>query len=129
MKRLTIFTPTYNRGDLIVRVYRSLCQQTCKNFEWLIVDDGSTDHTRTIVAQWIKDKKINIRYIYQQNGGKMRAHNTGVKNSNTELFLCVDSDDYLVENAVEEISDLWCRVKNEKISGIVALKGYDELTT
>ena len=99
--RLTVFTPTYNRRELLTRAYKSLTKQTIKDFEWLIVDDGSTDHTDDEVKKWIDDGIIHIRYHYRENGGKMRAHNTGVGLADTELFLCLDSDDYLVENAVE----------------------------
>lgn len=100
---LTIFTPTYNRGNLLERLYQSLITQKCREFEWLIVDDGSTDNTAEIVEELIKEKKINIRYIYKENGGKHTAHNVAVANAVGELFLCVDSDDQLVSNAVETI--------------------------
>ena len=69
MKTLTIFTPAYNRAHTIGRTYESLCRQTCKDFEWLIVDDGSTDNTRQLVEEWIAENKIPIRYIFQENQG------------------------------------------------------------
>ena len=78
---ITIFTPTYNRAYTLPRVYKSLCLQTCKDFEWLIVDDGSEDETQTLVEKWIKDNVIKIRYYKQKNGGKQRAHNVGVEKS------------------------------------------------
>lgn len=92
---LTIFTPTFNRAELLKRVYDSLLRQREKNFSWLIVDDGSTDNTKEVVEEWLREGRINIQYEYQENGGKMRAHNQGVNLCNTELFLCLDSDDFL----------------------------------
>ena len=101
--KLTIFTPTYNRKELLKRAYDSLRAQTCKDFCWLIVDDGSTDDTASAVEEWTKEGIIPIEYLYFENGGKMRAHNRGVENCRTEWFLCLDSDDRLVPDAVEEI--------------------------
>ena len=101
--KLTIFTPTYNRKELLKRAYESLRAQTCKDFCWLIVDDGSTDDTASAVEEWGREGIIPIEYLYFENGGKMRAHNRGVENCRTEWFLCLDSDDRLVPDAVEEI--------------------------
>lgn len=127
MKKLTIFTPTYNRAYILGKLYESLINQTCKDFIWFIVDDGSKDDTKTLVNDWIKENKIEIKYIFQQNGGKMRAHNTGVKNCETELFLCVDSDDYIIENAVEKILNHSQELlKKEDLSAIVAYRGKNE---
>lgn len=127
---LTIFTPTFNRAELLKRVYDSLLRQREKNFSWLIVDDGSTDNTKEVVEEWLREGRINIQYEYQENGGKMRAHNQGVNLCNTELFLCLDSDDFLTEDAVEII--LSCYEKkikgNPKYGGIVAHKGEDVKT-
>jgi len=75
MVRLSLFTPTYNRAYILPKLYESLCKQTCNDFEWLIVDDGSTDNTKELVDEWIGEWRIAIRYVYQQNGGKMRAFN------------------------------------------------------
>ena len=101
--KLTIFTPTYNRKELLKRAYESLKAQTCKDFCWLIVDDGSADDTASSVEEWTKEGIIPIEYLYFENGGKMRSHNRGVENCRTEWFLCLDSDDRLVPDAVEEI--------------------------
>lgn len=101
---LTIFTPTYNRGYILPRLYNSLRLQSCKNFEWVIVDDGSTDNTYELVQNWITQNKIKIRYYQQPNQGKPMAHNLGVKKAEGKLFTCVDSDDYLTLDAVEIIS-------------------------
>ena len=103
MKTLTIFTPAYNRAHTIGRTYESLCRQTCKDFEWLILDDGSQDNTRQLVESWIAEDKIPIRYIYQQNQGMHGAHNTAYRNITTELNTCIDSDDYMPDDAVEKI--------------------------
>lgn len=97
MKRLTIFTSTYNRAYTLPKLYDSLCEQTCQDFEWLVVDDGSTDHTKELVKGWINEKNICIRYFFQENGGKMRAYNKAISLTETELFVCIDSDD-LLEN-------------------------------
>ncbi|MEG1820888.1 MAG: glycosyltransferase family A protein [Malacoplasma sp.] len=125
MKRsITIFTPTYNRAYILTELYKSLYSQSCLDFEWLIVDDGSTDNTKELVSKWILENKIAIKYIFQNNGGKMRAHNTGVKNCVTELFICVDSDDYIARKSIDNILRFWsnCKNKNE-LSGIIAYKG------
>ncbi|MDR1679069.1 MAG: glycosyltransferase [Prevotellaceae bacterium] len=128
MYKLTIFTPTYNRAYILGQLYDSLCRQTKPDFKWLIVDDGSTDNTRELVEQWQAEQKIDMRYIWQENGGKMRAHNNAVLHCETELFICVDSDDYLTANAVELIYSKWEEVKSlSNISGIVAYRGWAEL--
>ena len=90
MKEITIFTPTYNRLYSMKRLYRSLINQTNKDFIWLIVDDGSTDKTEEYVREWINNNKIEIRYLYQKNQGKQVAHNLAVENCNTDFFICVD---------------------------------------
>ena len=127
---LTVFTPTYNRKELLGRVYQSLLAQTCRDFCWLIVDDGSTDDTKQTVQGWIEEKQIPVTYIYRENGGKMRAHNTGVEHCTTELFMCLDSDDYLPADAVECLTDTWKDARQEdsgrgaaKVAGLVAHKG------
>ena len=114
MTTLTIFTPTYNRAYILDRLYKSLLRQTNRDFEWIIVDDGSTDNTETLVKRWMDEQKIIIHYLKQENQGKPIAHNLGVKESNGELFTCVDSDDYLTENAVELIVNKWHNVKEIK---------------
>ena len=119
---ITIFTPTYNRSVLLERIYDSLIIQNNKDFEWLIVDDGSMDNTKEVVQKWIDEDKIKIRYIYQKNQGKYVAFNTGVNNANGELFFCVDSDDFLPNNAIELIYKAWSKNTYENIAGIIALK-------
>ena len=118
---LTVFTPTYNRAHTLPRLYESLKRQTACDFEWLIVDDGSSDGTRKLVEGWIDAEEIDIRYIYQENGGKPSAHNRGAREALGELFICVDSDDYLTDNAVEVIKSAWTDADEGKV-GIIAYK-------
>lgn len=120
---ITIFTPTYNRAYTLRKLYNSLCNQINKNFEWIIVDDGSTDNTRKLIQNFINDKKIVIRYFYQKNSGKSMAHNKGVELATQELFTCVDSDDYLTNDAVEIILNRWEKVRGKQI-GIVAKRMF-----
>lgn len=125
--KLTIFTPTYNRGYIIGKLYDSLLSQTNKNFKWLIVDDGSSDNTEELVKSWIDEGKIEIKYIKQENQGKHIAHNTGVENCDTELFFCVDSDDYLLDNAVEDIYSDYCNIQDNSIAGIVSIRMTEKI--
>ncbi len=122
MALITVFTPTYNRADTLSRTYGSLLRQTCKDFEWLIVDDGSTDSTSGIVATWIAENKIPIAYIRKENGGLHTGYNVAFENISTELNICVDSDDYLPDNAIEIIKKEWNRVENkERLAGLIGL--------
>ena len=121
MKTLTIFTPAYNRAHTIGRTYQSLCRQTCKDFEWLVVDDGSTDGTQQLVEGWIAEDKIPIRYIYQENQGMHGAHNTAYRNIDTPLNTCIDSDDYMPDDAVEKILACWKDHGSDQFAGIIGL--------
>lgn len=120
-KTLTIFTPAYNRAHTIGRTYESLLRQTCKDFEWLVIDDGSTDNTEELVRGWIAENKIPIRYIKQKNQGMHGAHNTAYHNITTELNTCIDSDDYMPDDAVEKIVRLWKEKGSDKYGGIIGL--------
>lgn len=121
-KTLTVFTPAFNRAHTLGRTYESLCRQTCKDFEWLVIDDGSTDGTRQLVEQWMsKDSGFPIRYIYQENQGMHGAHNTAYANITTELNTCIDSDDYMPDDAVEKIIRFWKEHGSDKVAGIVGL--------
>ena len=123
---ITILTPTFNREKLINKAYESLINQTNKDFEWLVIDDGSVDNTKQYIEKVKKDKKINIRYIYKENGGKHTALNLGTKEAKGELILILDSDDYLDEKAVENIHKYWKKYKGtEKICGMTFLKKLD----
>ena len=125
-KLLTIFTPAYNRGYTIHKTYESLKRQTNKNFKWLIVDDGSTDNTKELIEKWLQEKNdFEIVYIYQENQGMHGAHNTAYENIDTELNVCIDSDDYMPDDAVEKITNFWNENKSDKLAGIVALDAYE----
>ena len=121
---LTVFTPTYNRAYTLSKLYESLTRQTVRDFEWLIVDDGSTDSTSELVKRWALDEMINIRYIRKENGGKSSAHNVGVREARGELFICVDSDDYLANSAVEIIRNAWAVADADNV-GVVAYKALN----
>ena len=121
---LTVFTPTYNRAHLIGRVYESLCQQTCQDFEWLVIDDGSTDNTREVIAQYIAEQRIAIRYIWKENGGLYTGYNTAYANITSPLNVCIDSDDFMPENAVELILQTWNERGGEQYAGIIGLDFY-----
>ena len=119
---LTVFTPAYNRAHTLPRTYESLCRQKCKQFIWLIVDDGSTDNTAELVKGWQSHSNgFPIRYIYKENGGMHTAHNTAYDNIDTELNVCIDSDDMLADNAVELILNKWHEVKDKGFAGIIGL--------
>ena len=139
---ITVFTPTYNRAHLLPRVYESLCKQTFRDFEWVIVDDGSVDDTKdvidkltmdngqlTIVSNTADNEKLSIincqfsiRYLYQKNGGKHRAINRGVKEARGGLFLILDSDDTLPERSLEIINHYYQQIKDDALFGGVC--GY-----
>ena len=87
-----------------------LIRQTCKDFIWLIIDDGSTDNTKELVDSWIKENKIEIRYHWQENQGMHGAHNTAYELIDTELNVCIDSDDYMPDDAVEKIISILERI-------------------
>ncbi len=118
---LTVFTPAYNRAHTIGRTYESLLNQTSHDFVWLVVDDGSADNTRELVAQWVSDDKIPILYVRQQNQGMHGAHNTAYRHCVTELNTCIDSDDYMPLNAVERIAAFWREHGSDKWAGILGL--------
>lgn len=112
---ITVFTPCYNRAHTIERLYHSLVLQTNKNFEWIIVDDGSTDNTEQIVNVFIKESNdFPICYFKKENGGKHTAINFGVQKANGEAFFIVDSDDWLPKNAIDRIIYYFDQIKNKK---------------
>lgn len=119
---LTVFTPAYNRAHTIGRTYESLKGQGCKDFVWLIIDDGSTDHTEDLVRKWQReDCGFEIRYVYKENGGMHTAHNTAYENIDTELNTCIDSDDCMADGAVEKILRKWEEVRDCGYAGIIGL--------
>lgn len=125
--RITVFTPAYNRGYIIEKLYRSLQRQTYRNFEWLVVDDGSTDDTEQKFASFITEKNdFPIRYVKTANGGKHRAINRGVKEAQGKLFFIVDSDDYIVDDALEWIDKMESSLPADRknFCGVCGLRGY-----
>lgn len=122
MKRITVFTPTYNRAYCLEYLYQSLCEQDCKDFLWLIVDDGSSDNTSQLAQKWISECIVSVDYIYKENGGMHSAHNVAYKNITTELNVCIDSDDRLANGAISSILKAWDSVNDDnQIAGIVGL--------
>ena len=113
-KFLTIFTPTYNRAYILPKLYESLLQQSNKNFVWLVGDDGSSDKTKDLVQQFQAEGKLEITYFFQENKGKHFAVNRGLEIAVTEFFSVVDSDDYLSENAVEEMQVLSEKIQSDQ---------------
>lgn len=126
---ITIFTPTYNRGYIIEKLYKSLQAQTCMNFEWIIIDDGSTDNTEYIIKQWLKDEnKFIIRFFKTENRGKQRAINTAVNLASYDYFFCVDSDDQLtpdaIENVIKWLPDVHMKDEFAGVSGLKRILNY-----
>lgn len=130
----TVFTPTYNRAHTLHRVYDSLCAQTLRDFEWIVIDDGSTDNTAEVVADWIKTADFPIRYFKQEHAGKHIAHNFAAREARGKFFLPLDSDDACTPRALERMAYHWntipdserplycgidglCRDQNGKIIG------------
>ena len=138
MVTLSVFTPTFNRVDLLHRGYQALCRQTSHDFCWLIIDDGSTDLTKDLVESWITSESIikthdgfeglskdaswlHIRYCYKENGGLHTGYNKAIELMDTELCVCIDSDDYMPDDAVEVIVDCWGKYNDNSIAGLVGL--------
>lgn len=130
---LTIFTSTYNRRDKLPALYASLKRQTDMDFEWIIVDDGSTDATWEELEAWKREKKpFVMRAVRQENGGKHRAMNRGIAMAKGQYFMGVDSDDFLLDDAVEKVHR-WCAeldadpaAREKKICGVVGLRMYPD---
>ena len=124
-KILTVFTPSYNRAYCLQQGYDSLLRQTNHDFSWLIIDDGSSDNTKALVQTWIDENKISIKYHYQANQGMHGAHNTAYELIETELNVCIDSDDFMPDNAVENILNTWKKTKNKsELAGLIGLDAY-----
>ena len=128
--RFTVFTPAYNRGYIIEQLYESLCRQTFRDFEWIVVDDGSTDNTEEVMQRLMaRENFFPIIYKKQPNGGKHRAWNRGVELASGELFFGCDSDDYLTDDALE-IADRIERsipeAEKGSFAGICGLKAYQD---
>ena len=122
MPFLTVFTPTYNRAYTLGRTFESLCAQKNKDFIWLVVDDGSSDNTASLVKQWqLEDNGFEIRYIFKENGGMHTGHNTAYAAIDTELNVCIDSDDALAPDAVQIIAEAWSMVRDKGYAGLLGL--------
>ena len=124
----TVFTATYNRARTLPRLFRSLCSQTCKDFEWIIVDDGSSDNTRELIDEWKKQTNgdFTIKYYKKVNGGKPRAINYGIQFAEGRYFIMVDSDDYLIDSAIAKMSDWVVEVDAmEEFIGVGAARGFN----
>lgn len=122
--RFTVFTPAYNRAHTLHRVYASLLSQTYRDFEWIIIDDGSMDDTEEIVSKWLQTANFPIEYHYQENSGKHAAFNRGVAMARGELFLVIDSDDGFLPDALETMLHWWEAIPEREradFTGIVTL--------
>lgn len=128
---ITLFTPTFNRGYIIENLYHSLQRQSDKNFEWLVIDDGSSDDTETLFKAWVQEERsFDIRYFKTENRGKHRAVNCGLDLAKGKYFMVVDSDDYLTNDAVEKLQNWIKKIQNDdSIVGVVANKGYTPTQT
>lgn len=111
---VTVCTPTYNRATTLFRVFQSLQAQTRRDFEWLVVDDGSTDGTRELVKLWRLEADFPVRYFWQENQGKHVALNVGIARARGELFVILDSDDTFPPQAIEQAVDLWNSIPSEQ---------------
>lgn len=129
--KFTVMTPTFNRAHLLPRLYESIKRQTYRDFEWLIVDDGSTDNTKEVVDSFIADNTpFPIRYYLKENGGKSRAVNYGLDLAEGELFFIMDSDDYLTDNALERLVYWFGTIEGDKrFCGVAGERGITETET
>lgn len=129
-KLITVLTATYNRAKLLPDLYASLCRQSYQHFDWIIIDDGSSDETKSIVEEWLTEKHtFTISYHYIPNGGKNRAINYGVKLIKTPFTMIVDSDDYLTNDAIEFLSEKAQEIiGHNKLAGVSGLKGHNKNT-
>lgn len=120
----TIFVPAYNRAHTIVRALDSIPQQSCQDFEVILVDDGSTDNTRDVVNAWNQQHDDIVRYIHKENGGKHTAHNLAVQQARGELFMTLDSDDALAPEALQRARDVWGGIPAHVRDEFAGLEGH-----
>ncbi|MGL4672311.1 glycosyltransferase family A protein, partial [Cetobacterium sp.] len=121
------FTPAYNRAYTLHKCYSSLLKQNAEDFVWVVIDDGSTDNTKQLVQSWIKENKIEIRYYFQENKGMHGAHNKAYEVIDTELNVCIDSDDYMTDDAVQIILNYWRENKEDNLAGFGALNLFENM--
>ncbi len=126
---VTIVTPSYNRAHTLERLYKSLLNQGNKAFNWLIVDDGSTDNTEEVVNSFLKNSPFKICYTKKKNGGKHTALNLAFETVDTRYTFIVDSDDCITDDAVQSIYDADKTVMENNLAGVAFLKGYDKEKT
>jgi glycosyltransferase involved in cell wall biosynthesis len=126
--KITIFTPTYNRGYILGKLYASIIKQTYDDFEWLVVDDGSNDNTKELFKKWENEGVIDIKYVKTQNEGKPRAINRALQIARGKFFVMIDSDDYFTPDALEKIN-LWVDEINEldDFIGVSGARGTADL--
>ena len=125
MVPITVFTPAYNRADLLGRCFESMKRQTRKDFIWMIIDDGSRDNTREVVESWLREPlDFELQYHYKENGGLHTAYNEAIARIDTELCVCIDSDDFMPDDAVEKILAFWEKYGSDEYAGIVGLDFY-----
>lgn len=124
---VTVLTPTFNRGGRLQSLWNSLQKQTVKDFEWLVVDDGSTDGTKDLITQLQEKSDFPIRYIYKSNGGKHTALNVGIQTICSELIFIVDSDDCVTDDAVESILKIHKKYRSQNnICGYAFLRAFPD---
>ncbi|MFL0810120.1 MAG: glycosyltransferase family 2 protein [Agarilytica sp.] len=121
---ISIVIPAFNRANTLVRNFESIAAQTQPVFEVVLVDDGSVDNTKTLVTEWQNRDLFSLRYLYQENQGKHIAHNTGVQAAKGEFTFILDSDDWLPEDSLERISQVWRSVPEEKRETFAGLEGH-----
>lgn len=129
--QITVLTATYNRANLLGDLYDSLCRQTSKDFIWIIIDDGSSDGTKQLCEKWVHGNNgFKIEYYYKENGGKNRAINLGVEKVKTPYTMIMDSDDYLMDDAIEKMNMVIAGVSDMKnIVGVSGMKGESAITS
>ncbi len=120
MKTLTVITTTFNRAYCLHQVYESLVRQTSKDFIWLVMDDGSSDETKSLIEGYQREGLVEIEYYYKENGGMHTARNAAYEKAHTELNIIIDSDDWMTDDAVEKIVTFWNENKAEGYSGIIS---------
>ena len=119
---ISVFTATYNRRAVLRNVYTCLCKQTYTDFEWIIVDDGSSDGTRYDVEQWIDENNVNIKYFYQSNNGKHIAMNKALMEARGEYFVNIDSDDVMRDDALEVFINAWNSIPDDQRHEYMSVK-------
>lgn len=126
-KVLTIFTPSYNRAHLLHKCYESLKKQTNYDFIWLIIDDGSTDNTEELVKSWkTQSNPFEIQYYKKENGGLHTGYNEAIRLADTELMMCIDSDDYATDDCVEKVIGFWRENGSDEYAGILGLDIFED---